>query len=687
MAGDDDITTTEDTAVTITPAGNDSDAEGDTLSVTAVTEPSNGSAALDTTTNIVTYTPAANYHGPDSFTYTVSDGNGGTATGTVNLTVSSVEDFPDLSMYNPYNISTTEDTPVSINLPLNDTDADGDTLILAVNTPPSNGSATLADDGRTIIYTPKAHYNSNDNGTDTPDSFTYTVSDGKTTFTGTVNITVSSVNDAPVAVDDNITTKEDESVTINITDQVLNNDTDVEEDDLTVTNVTSGNNGTTELKAGDGTIIYTPAADYHGTDSFTYTISDGNGGTATGTINITVSSVNDAGPVTTDDNITTTQDTPVSINIATEVLNNDTDEDGDTLTVTNVTSGNNGTASLSEDGSTIIYTPSANYYGPDSFTYTVSDGNGGEATGTVNVKVLSVPVAGDDNITTTEDTAVSINVETDVLSNDTDADGDDLSVTEVSQPSNGTVELADDGSTITYTPNDNYYGDDSFTYTVSDGTNTNTGTVNLTVSAVNDDKPVAVDDTITTPEDVPVSITPASNDTDADEQDDLSVTEVSQPSNGSAVLDTSTSIITYTPAANYHGPDSFTYTVSDGTDKTDTGTVNITVSSVNDAGPVAVDDTITTLEDTPVSITPASNDTDEDLDPLSVTVNTPPSNGSVILESDGMTIIYTPNGDYHGTDSFTYTVSDGTEIDTGTVNITVSSVNDDPVALEDNITT
>ncbi len=241
----------------------------------------------------------------------------------------------------------------------------------------------------------------------------------------------------------------------------------------------------------------------------------------------------------------------------------------------------------------------------------MGDGNGGSATATVTVTVTGVndgPVAVDDAATTAEDTAVGVTV----LTNDSDLDGDTLSIASVSTPAHGTAVIA--GTSVTYTPAANYNGPDSFTYTVGDGNGGSaTATVTVTVTGVNDG-PVAVDDAATTAEDTAVSVTVLTNDSDLD-GDTLAVSSVSMPAHGTAVI--AGTAVTYTPALNYNGPDSFTYTVGDGNGGSATATVSVTVTGVND-GPVAVDDAATTAEDTAVSVTVLTNDSDLDGDTLRV---------------------------------------------------------------------
>jgi uncharacterized repeat protein (TIGR01451 family) len=188
--------------------------------------------------------------------------------------------------------------------------------------------------------------------------------------------TINDINDPPVAEDDIADTEEDTPVIID----VLANDSDIDVGDtLSVSEVTQGANGSVTNNGGD--VTYTPNSDFNGSDSFTYTVSDGNGGGDTATVNVTVNPVNDP-PVAEDDIADTEEDTPVTI----DVLANDSDIDGGTLTVSEVTQGANGL--VTNNGGDVTYTPNADFNGSDSFTYTVSDGNGGTDTATVNVTVI-----------------------------------------------------------------------------------------------------------------------------------------------------------------------------------------------------------------------------------------------------------------------------------------------------------
>jgi large repetitive protein len=658
VANDDGIiAATEDTPVTIPVFANDSDPDGDPLTVTAATSP-DGTVVINAN-GTLTFTPNSNFNGPTTISYTISDGNGGTATATVTINVAPVNDAPTASPIAPRtNVdSATVSVPVASNFadvdgnPL--TFSDGGTLPPGLSINPTTGviSGTI---------TPNA---SQTNGG--VYSVTITASDGaggavSQTFSWTVT------NPPPVAVNDVASTPEDFPVNIN----VLANDIDPDGDPLTVTTASAGN-GTVVIRP-DGTIDYTPGTNFNGTDTITYTISDSNGGTSTATVTVTVGPVNDP-PVATDDATSTDEDTPVTI----PVLANDSDLDGNPLTVTAATSPN-GTVVINPDG-TVTFTPAPNFNGVATINYIISDGQGGTDTAVVTVVVRPVndpPVATNDTATTAEDTPVTIAV----LSNDRDIDGDPLAVTAATSP-NGAVTINPDG-TITFVPTANFNGPTTITYTISDGRGgTSTATVTLTVTSVND-VPVANPSTATTNEDTPVILTPLANDSDAD-GDPLTVTAASA-ANGTVTINPD-GTVRYVPNPNFNGTDTVTYTISDGRGGTATSTVTVTVVSVNDV-PVARNDNATTPEDTPVTIPILGNDSDADGDPLTITAATSP-NGTVVINPDG-TVTFTPNANFNGPATITYTVSDGRGgTATATVAVTVTPINDAPIARPDTGTT
>lgn len=656
VANDDSGTVNEDESVTLNLTANDSDADGDPLSIQSVTQPQNGSVEV-VSTSTVRYTPKPSYHGSDSFTYVVEDGQGGTDSATVLITVNPVNDPP---VANPDFKTTAEDTPVTFNVVFNDTDADGDSLSIDSVSQPQHGTATKVS-ALSVKYVPEPDFH----GTDT---FTYVVTDGNGgTDSAVVTMTVTPVNDDPVAVDDVVSTTVGKTVMI----EVLSNDYDVDGDTLLVESATQPKNGSTKVLGGT-TIRYIPASGFSGSDSFTYVVIDGNGGSATGTVNVTVTGGN-TNPVASADSAVVAEDASVVI----DVIANDSDADGDPLEVVSVTQGQHGSVTVVSTSS-VKYQPKADYHGSDSFAYTISDGKGGSASGSVSVTVTPVnddPVARDDSANTPQGQSVIVAV----LANDSDVDGDVLTVVSVSTPGHGSVEILPD-QTVVYTPAPDYSGPDGFSYTISDGQGGSaSAAVSVTVT-VSDDSPSANDDLATTEEDVPVTINVVANDSDPN-GDELTVVEVSQPANGSATI-VSSSSIRYEPKADYHGKDSFTYVVSDGK-STDSATVLVTVTSVNDA-PVAVDDKAWTEVNTPLDIPVLSNDIDVDGDELVVVSVTAPQHGTAAVNADG-TVRYTPDPDYTGPDSFTYVVSDSNGgTDSGGVSVEVrSNENQAPIAVDD----
>ncbi|MBV2134750.1 tandem-95 repeat protein, partial [Pseudomonas sp. MAP12] len=419
VAVDDAVTVTEDVPFTssIELDANDSDLDGDSLSVVAGTfTTAQGGTLVLAADGSYSYTPAANFHGTDSVDYTVTDGSLSDI-GTLTITVTPVNDAP-VAVDDA--VTVTEDVPFSsvIQLDANDSDLDGDSLsvIAGTFTTAQGGTLVLAADG-SYTYTPAANFH----GTDSVD---YTVTDGSLSDVGTLTLTVSPVNDAPVAVDDAVTVTED--VPFSSVIQLDANDSDLDGDSLSVVagTFTTVKGGTLVLAA-DGSYTYTPAANFHGTDSVDYTVTDGSLSDV-GTLTLTVSPVNDA-PVAVNDTLAATEDTAVTYTAA-QLLGNDSDVDGDSLSIASVTSGAGGTAVLNADG-TVTFTPNAHFNGVADFTYTVTDGKLTSNTATVTVNVAAVndaPVAVDDAASTAEDSVLTGSVELDA--NDSDLDGDSLSV-------------------------------------------------------------------------------------------------------------------------------------------------------------------------------------------------------------------------------------------------------------------
>jgi VCBS repeat-containing protein len=658
-ANDDMASVGEDSGANfIGTLANDSDLDGDTLSVAAVTQGGHGAVAI--APGGVTYTPTPNFVGSDSFTYTISDGNGGSDSAIVTVVVTNANDAPLADADSATVAEDSANTP--INVLANDTDLDGDSLTVTAVTPGTNGSVAIA--GSAVTYTPNPNYFGSD-------SFTYTIADGNGgSATAAVTVTVTAVNDSPVANTDAASVVEDSA---NNPIDVLANDTDVDGDSLKVSAVTQGANGTVAM--GDGGVSYTPRANFVGSDSFSYTISDGHGGSATASVTVAVTNANDT-PAANDDQTSVAEDSADNV---IDVLANDTDPDGDTLTIAAVTQGSHGSVTIAAGA--VSYTPNPNFVGSDSFTYTIGDTDGGTDSATVTVTITNAndaPTAAPDAATVAED---SVNSSIDVLANDTDSDGDTLTITAVTQGAHGSVAIA--GRALTYTPHADYFGADSFSYTIDDGQGGSaTADVTVTVTGVND-APVAVSDAFTTAEDLPAAGNVLANDTDTD-GGALTAALGSGPASGVLGLNADGSF-TYTPNANFSGVDSFTYTVSDGDGGSDSATVTITIDGANDA-PVAMDDAAMTAEDTPVSGNVLANDVDADGNALSAVLVDGPAAaaGTLVFAPDG-SFSFTPAANFNGAAVFTYRASDAAATSNiATVTIGVTPGNDGPTADDDN---
>ncbi len=272
-------------------------------------------------------------------------------------------------------------------------------------------------------------------------------------------------NTAPVAQNDNAATSANTPVTI----AVLSNDSDADGDSLSITG-TSGVNGSAAIQ--NGAIVFTPNSGFSGVETFSYSISDGKGGSASANVSVSVASANNA-PVAVADSATTQSGNSVTI----AVLANDYDLDGDSLTITG-TSGVNGTASIS--GGNISFMPSAGFSGTEVFNYSITDGKGGYATGSVAVTVSApsntAPVANNDLVSISSKSSVTIAV----LLNDTDPEGDTLTVTGFSQPKLGSVSRV--GNQLIFTPSKRFKTSESFSYTISDGSLSATATVTVELS-------------------------------------------------------------------------------------------------------------------------------------------------------------------------------------------------------------
>ncbi|MES2819819.1 MAG: retention module-containing protein, partial [Pseudomonadota bacterium] len=653
------LTTEEDSAVSGRVEA--TDANGDTLTFSLTNAPLNGTLVLNTLTGDFTYTPNPDFNGDDSFTLTIDDGQGGVSQSLVTITVAPINDVP---LAADDSLQVQEDGVISGNLADNDSPSGDGGNLWTLGSQAANGTAVVNPDG-TFSYTPNPDFN----GTD---SFTYSITDANGDIsTATVNIRVVALNDVPVAVDDVLSAVED-SV---LSGSLAGNDSPSGDGGNVWALGSQAANGTAVVNA-DGTFSYTPNPNFNGTDSFTYSITDANGDVSTATVTLNVAALDDV-PVAVNDAASVTQDSVLNGSLA----GNDTasGDGGNVWALGNAPS--NGTVVVNANG-TFSYTPDAGFSGSDSFTYTLTDADGDSVTATAsitvnpNLPVNTPPVAVADTASTSEDTPVTINV----LGNDSDANGDPLTVTAASA-ANGTVLINVDG-TLSYTPNTGFTGNDSISYSISDGQGGSaSSTVAVTVGAgvpVNS-PPVAVADTASTSEDTPVTINVLGNDSDAN-GDPLTVTAASA-ANGTVLINVD-GTLSYTPNTGFTGNDSISYSISDGQGGSASSTVAVTVAPANDS-PVAVDDLVQATEDTLLTGNLAGNDSPSTDGGNVWALGSQAANGTAVVNADG-TFSYTPNPDFNGTDSFTYSLTDADgETSTATVTVNVAPANDAPVAVDD----
>ncbi|WP_415671467.1 tandem-95 repeat protein [Vibrio parahaemolyticus] len=666
VAKNDISTTQEDTAVTIDVLSNDTDVDGDKLSIQSATVPE-AQGKVEIVDGKLVFTPAENFNGDAEITYTVTDGQL-TDEAKVTVTVNPVNDAPTIKVDAVESITedaVSTDTVVAT-LEVADTDTPEDQLTVSLENN-SNGYFVLVGDEVKLTQAGVDAVN-NDELNLKDLTISASVSDGvNPTANDSDSLVVNRVNDAPTvenAIADQVLSEDFDAYTIDLNEVFKDSDSSLE---FSV----SGNNSI-QISIVNGVATITPTADWNGKETITFTAKDPSGESVNQTVDFTVAPVVDIEA----DSADVVEDTPTIIN----VLGNDTFESTDKVVSLDAENGpKNGTVIVNNDG-TVTYTPDDNYVGKDTFTYVVTSGGVSEST-TVEVNVTPVndaPVAKDDIATTQEDTAVTI----DVLPNDTDVDGDKLSIESASvSKEQGTVEVVD--GKLVFTPAENFHGDAEITYTITDGALTDQATVNVTVNAVNDMPVVesSIADQTLAEDFTPYTIDLNTAFSDVDNVDGELTFSVSGNSNIQVAI--VNGIATFTPTADWNGSEALTFTATDPSGESVSQTVNFTVAPVADI----VADKATVVEDTPTIIKVLGNDTFEGDDKVvSLDTNNGPANGTVSVNPDG-SVTYTPNDNYHGTDSFTYIVTSGGVSESTTVSVDVTPVNDAPVAKDDIATT
>ena len=553
------------------------------------------------------------------------------------------------------------------------------------NWEPESGIMSLTGSASKANYETALESVTYNNTSDTPNTssriITWVLNDGNdSSVKVTSTVSVTAVNDSPLAQDDTYSVDEDGKLVVPGGSGVLINDsTGGDGGALVVSAHTSPFSGTLALSE-DGSLIYTPNPDFNGFDTFKYTIADIDGTTSTGVVTITVNSVNDS-PLAQDDSYTVDEDEMLSVGIDSGLLSNDSiGGDGGILAAVRVIEPSNGTLVLNIDGS-FTYVPLPDYNGNDSFSYSIADIDGTTSTGVVRITVNSVgdnPLAVDDSYIVDEDNTLTVEVDSGLLSNDSiGGDGGVLTVKQMTVPDKGTLILDSDGS-FSYVPLPDYNGNDRFTYSIADSDgDTDTATVTVIVNSV-DDSPLAQDDSYSVDEDGRLIVEGGSGVLDNDhiggDGGILAISSNTSPLNGTLKINEQGSLL-YIPSPDFNGSDAFMYTITDIDGTTSTGSVSIDVESVNDH-PLAQDDSYSVDEDNTLRVEVdrglLSNDiTGGDGGALAATLVTDPENGTLMLNSDG-SFTYTPVADYNGNDSFTYSIADSDgDADIATVLIVV----------------
>jgi len=645
-------------------------------SIVITTQPTNGTVTVGTDGN-VNYVHNNSSTTSDSFAYTIKDVNGLTsAPASVTVTVTQAPAPPTAVADS---LTVVKGASATVNLANNDTA--GTAAInrgsIVITTQPTNGTVTVGTDGN-VNYV-------HNNSSTTSDSFAYTIKDvnGLVSAAATVSVTITANNQAPVAVNDTATVAEGGTATISI----LANDTaptggfdlaSIVFTDLPIRGAI--------VKNADGTVTYTHSGNESTSDTFRYTVKGTNGVVSNeATVSITITPVNDA-PVANNDTASVVEGGSVNIS----VLSNDSDIEGniDLTSVVIVSQPANGTVGVNTQTGVVNYVHNGGPSTSDSFTYRYSDLQGASSNvATVSITIQRKPIASNDSLTLARGGQGTVNL----IANDTAPSGtlSPSSIVITTQPAHGTVTTLGNGQ-VRYEHNGSNTTSDSFAYTVADS-NSNVSvpaTVSVTITPVNN-PPVTQPDTATVSEGGSVDINVLSNDTVTfDGLDPASVTIVTAPTNGTAIV-LSNGSIRYTHSGTESTSDVLFYTVRGNNGLVSSSTrVDITITAVND-GPLAVNDEANVLEGGTVNIPVLANDTDSDnaIDTATVVIVNSPSNGTAILGVGGV-VQYTHDGTETTVDSFTYRVSDvsGKASNLATVSISITPVNDPPVAVNDSAT-
>jgi|GEM_PF-3280179 len=677
----------------INPLSNDIDLSGTGLSINNVTSvltvPSGNPGTFSINGSSINYSPASSFVGVETLSYTIIDGNGATGTGVITVSVLGVPAaLPPVAVLDTATVTADSSNNV-IDAASNDIDPEGNgltiTAVSSLATVPLGATSTVSTDGNTITYTPGAGFI----GVETL-SYTVTDSNGASS-NGAVTIVVAGQPSTvpPVALPDLATINPNSNNSL----QVLDNDLDTTSTGLTITAVSSGGTippGREGTLSTDGnTISYSPDTNFSGVETINYTITDGNGSTAS-TIATVVISALALPPIAVADFATVTTG---SSNATLDVLNNDADLSSTSITVTDVSSVSTlpvgATSAFSTNGSNITYSPEAGFSGVEILSYEITDGDGNTANSTVTVTVspiVAAPVALPDLAVVAQDS--SDNAIT-VLGNDLDLAGGGLTVTDVSSlnslPAGSIGTVSTNGTTVTYTPASGFSGAEFLQYEVTDtnGTTAN-GLITVTVTAAAPTiGPVALPDSATVNEDSSNNlIAVIGNDVDP-AGNGLTLTAVNVvgdlPVDGNHTVTITSNQIDFTPTASYAGVVTLSYTIEDSNGNTANGTAIVTVNPLPiEVPPLAIADLGAMGSNATQSFDVISNDIDPaggglTVSDANITLELPSSAGANSVAIVSNQVELTTGALYAGVVTITYEITDTNgNTSNATLNVTVT---------------
>ncbi|WP_392392180.1 tandem-95 repeat protein [Vibrio alginolyticus] len=646
------------------------DIDGDDLSVEGVTYTGADGVLTDNGDGTYSFAPNENFNGDVNFTFDVSDG---TDTVTANIDVSvTPENDPPVAGSTSYTVH--EDNSITISdeqLLANSSDIEGDVAISSVSYSGNDGVLEINGDG-TYTFSP------NENFTGDVSLDVVVVDEDGAVDTTTAGITVLEVNDPPIAGTTSYTTDEDEVITISA-EQLLANSSDIEGEVALDSVSYSGSEGIF-TDNGDGTFSFAPNQNFNGEVNLDVVVVDEDGATASTTANIDVLPINDA-PVSGDLAYSVDEDNSITLSQE-QLLAQATDVEGDALTASNLVVDGDATVTANDDGSFTI-TPDANFNGDIDITFDINDGSDtivATADLTVN-PVNDLPQPEDQAFTIGEDGVLTF-TDQDLLDGATDIDGDDLSVEGVNYTGADGV-LTDNGDgTYSFAPNENFNGDVNFTFDVSDGTDTVTANIDVSVTPEND-PPVAGSTSYTVHEDNSITISDEqllANSSDV--EGEVAIDSVSYSGADGVFQDNGDGTYTFSPNENFNGEVSLDVVVVDEEGATDSTTAGITVLEVNDP-PIAGATSYSVNEDEVIIFTKEqllaqSSDVEGDVSLESVSYSG--SDGILTANDDG-TYSFAPNENFNGGVSLDVVVADedGATATTN-ANIDVLPVNDAPVS-------